>query len=70
MIYDVLSSFVPSISLPESIETPIYYVAYILLGVPSIAHRRSQYLKRPSVRRELPDVYRYIRALIAIGCIA
>ncbi|MBS6483254.1 MAG: cadmium-translocating P-type ATPase [Veillonella sp.] len=34
MIYDVLSSFVPSISLPESIETPIYYVAYILLAFP------------------------------------
>lgn len=34
MIYDVLSSFVPSIGLPESIETPIYYVAYILLAFP------------------------------------
>jgi len=34
MIYDVLSSFIPSISLPESIETPIYYVAYILLAFP------------------------------------
>ncbi len=50
MIYDVLSSFVPSIGLPESIETPIYYIAYILLAFPSIAYRRSQYLKRPSVR--------------------
>ena len=28
--------------------------------IPSIAHRRSQYLKRPSVRRELLDVYRHI----------
>ena len=34
MIYEVLSSFVPSISLPESIETPIYYIAYILLAFP------------------------------------
>ena len=34
MLYEVLSSFVPSISLPESIETPIYYVAYILLAFP------------------------------------
>ena len=34
MIYDVLSSFVPSIGLPESIETPIYYIAYILLAFP------------------------------------
>ena len=34
MIYEVLSSFVPSIGLPESIETPIYYVAYILLAFP------------------------------------
>lgn len=34
MIYEALTSFVPSISLPESIETPIYYVAYILLAFP------------------------------------
>lgn len=34
MIYDVLSSFVPSIGLSESIETPIYYIAYILLAFP------------------------------------
>lgn len=34
MIYEVLSSFVPSIGLPESIETPIYYIAYILLAFP------------------------------------
>ena len=34
MLYEVLSSFVPSISLPESIETSIYYVAYILLAFP------------------------------------
>lgn len=34
MIYEVLSSFVPSIDLPESIETPIYYIAYILLAFP------------------------------------
>lgn len=34
MLYEVLSSFVPSISLPESIETPIYYIAYILLAFP------------------------------------
>ena len=29
-----MSSFVPSIGLPESIETPIYYIAYILLAFP------------------------------------
>ena len=34
MLYEVLSSFVPSIGLPESIETPIYYIAYILLAFP------------------------------------
>ena len=34
MIYDALTSFVPSIGLPESIETPIYYVAYVLLAFP------------------------------------
>lgn len=34
MIYEVLSSFVPSIGLPESIETPIFYIAYILLAFP------------------------------------
>lgn len=34
MIYEALTSFVPSISLPESIETPIYYIAYILLAFP------------------------------------
>ena len=31
--------------------------------IPSIAYRRSQYLKRPSVRRELLNVYRYIEAI-------
>ena len=34
MIYEALTSFVPSIGLPESIETPIYYIAYILLAFP------------------------------------
>ena len=34
MIYEALTSFVPSIGLPESIETPIYYVAYVLLAFP------------------------------------
>ena len=34
MIYEALTTVVPSISLPESIETPIYYIAYILLAFP------------------------------------
>ena len=34
MIYEALTSFVPSIGLPESIETPIYYIAYVLLAFP------------------------------------
>ncbi|MBO9117408.1 MAG: cadmium-translocating P-type ATPase, partial [Escherichia coli] len=32
--YEALTTVVPSISLPESIETPIYYIAYILLAFP------------------------------------
>ena len=31
--YEGLTTVVPSIGLPESIETPIYYIAYILLGL-------------------------------------
>lgn len=34
MAYEALTTVVPSISLPESIETPIYYIAYILLASP------------------------------------
>ncbi len=34
MAYEGLSTVVPSIGLPESIETPIYYIAYILLAFP------------------------------------
>lgn len=34
MAYEALTTIVPSISLPESIETPIYYIAYILLAFP------------------------------------
>ncbi len=34
MAYEGLTTVVPSIGLPESIETPIYYVAYILLAFP------------------------------------
>ena len=32
--YEGVSIVVPSIGLPESIETPIYYIAYILLAFP------------------------------------
>ena len=34
MAYEALTTIVPSISLPEFIETPIYYIAYILLAFP------------------------------------
>ena len=34
MAYEGLTTVVPSIGLPESIETPIYYIAYILLAFP------------------------------------
>ena len=34
VVYEGLSIVVPSIGLPESIETPIYYIAYILLAFP------------------------------------
>ena len=34
MAYEALTTGVPSIGLPESIETPIYYIAYILLAFP------------------------------------
>ena len=34
MAYEALTTVVPSIGMPESIETPIYYIAYILLAFP------------------------------------
>ena len=34
MAYEALTTVVPTISMPESIETPIYYIAYILLAFP------------------------------------
>lgn len=34
MAYEGLTTVVPFIGLPESIETPIYYIAYILLAFP------------------------------------
>ena len=44
MIYDVCHP-VAIYQLTRGIETPIYYVAYILLAFPSIAHRNREYLK-------------------------
>ena len=34
MAYEALTTVVPSIGMPESIETPIYYIAYVLLAFP------------------------------------
>lgn len=34
MLYEALTIVVPSISMPEAIETPIYYLAYIVLAYP------------------------------------
>lgn len=45
MIYDALTFFVPSIGLPESIETPIYYVAYVLLAFPVLRTAARNILK-------------------------
>ena len=45
IIYDALTSFVPSIGLPESIETPIYYVAYVLLAFPVLRTAARNILK-------------------------
>ena len=45
MIYDALTSFIPSIGLPESIETPIYYVAYVLLAFPVLRTAARNILK-------------------------
>ena len=45
MIYDALTSFVPSIGLPVSIETPIYYVAYVLLAFPVLRTAARNILK-------------------------
>ena len=45
MIYDALTSFVPSIGLPESIETPIYYVAYVILAFPVLRTAARNILK-------------------------
>ena len=45
MIYEALTSFLPSIGLPESIETPIYYVAYVLLAFPVLRTAARNILK-------------------------
>ena len=45
MIYEALTSFVPSIGLPDSIETPIYYVAYVLLAFPVLRTAARNILK-------------------------
>ena len=45
MIYEALTSFVPSIGLPESIENPIYYVAYVLLAFPVLRTAARNILK-------------------------
>ena len=45
MIYEALTSFVPSIGLPEFIETPIYYVAYVLLAFPVLRTAARNILK-------------------------
>ena len=45
MIYEALTSFVPTIGLPESIETPIYYVAYVLLAFPVLRTAARNILK-------------------------
>ena len=45
MVYDALTSFLPSIGLPESIETPIYYVAYVLLAFPVLRTAARNILK-------------------------
>ena len=45
MIYEAMTSFVPSIGLPESIETPIYYVAYVLLAFPVLRTAARNILK-------------------------
>lgn len=45
IIYEALTSFVPSIGLPESIETPIYYVAYVLLAFPVLRTAARNILK-------------------------
>ena len=45
MIYEALTSFVPSVGLPESIETPIYYVAYVLLAFPVLRTAARNILK-------------------------
>lgn len=45
MAYEALTSFIPTISLPESIENPIYYVAYVLLAFPVLRTAARNILK-------------------------
>ena len=45
MIYDALTALVPSLGLPESIEPPIYYVAYVLLAFPVLRTAARNILK-------------------------
>ena len=64
MLYEVLSSFVPSISLPESIETPIYYVAYILLAFPVLRIAGRNILKGQSFDEN------FLMSIASLGAIA
>lgn len=45
MIYEALTTFIPSIGMPESIETPIYYIAYVLLAFPVLRTAARNILK-------------------------
>ena len=64
MIYDALTSFVPSIGLPESIETPIYYVAYVLLAFPVLRTAARNILKG-----EIFDE-KFLMSIATLGAIA
>lgn len=64
MIYEALTSFVPSIGLPESIETPIYYVAYVLLAFPVLRTAARNILKG-----EIFDE-KFLMSIATLGAIA
>lgn len=64
MIYDALTSFVPSIGLPESIETPIYYVAYVLLAFPVL-----RTVARNILKGEIFDE-NFLMSIATLGAIA
>ena len=64
MAYEALTTVVPTISMPESIETPIYYIAYVLLAFP-VLHIAGRNILKGQVFDE-----NFLMSIATLGAIA